>query len=102
MSTRATIKFTDRDKKYFVYRHSGGFPENVQEDLRETIRTARDRWRDPELSLLVTLFLVKGYDYKQERLPYYEITENFHGDESYRYYCRWNKEHREWEFGVMD
>ena len=102
MSTRATIKFSNDDEIYYVYRHSDGYPENVQEDLRETIRTAKGRWINPETGTLVTLFLAKGYNYDKERLPDYKITPCFHGDESYRYYCRWNREHKEWEFGVID
>jgi len=102
MSTRATIKFSCDDEEYYVYRHSDGFPENIQEDLRDVIRTAKGRWSEPELGCLVTLFLAKGYDYKTKRLPDYKITPCFHGDESYRYYCLWNIEHKEWEFGVLD
>ena len=101
MSTRATIKFSEGDDVFYAYRHSDGYPENIQEDLRNTIRTAKGRWSEPELGLLFTLFLAKGYNYKAERLPDYEITPCFHGDESYRYYCRWSSEHKEWEFGVI-
>jgi len=102
MSTRATIIFSCDDEEYYAYRHSDGFPENVQEDIRDAIRTAKGRWSEPELGLFVTLFLAKGYDYNKDRLPDYEITPCFHGDESYRYYCRYNKQHKEWEFGVID
>ena len=102
MSTRATIEFSYDDDKYYVYRHSDGFPENVEGDIREVIREAKGRWSDPELGLLVTLFLAKGYNYDEYRLPDYVITECFHGDESYRYYCRYSRNHKEWEFGVMD
>ena len=102
MSTRATIEFTDDNNTYYVYRHSDGFPEIVLADMRDAIKETRWRWSDPEVELLVTLFLAKDYDYKKNRLPNYMITSGFHGDESYRYYCRWNYEHKEWNIGCMD
>ena len=101
MSTRATIKFSDGDEEYYVYRHSDGYPETIQEDLREVIRMAKNRWGDPEIGCLISLFLAKHYDYEKQQTPDYEITPCFHGDESYRYYCRWNQEHKEWEIGVI-
>jgi hypothetical protein len=102
MSTRATIIFSCDGEEYYVYRHSDGYPENVQEDIRETVRAAKGRWSDPELGCMVTLFLARGYNYTETRLPDYEITPCFHGDESYHYYCRYNREFKEWEFGVSD
>lgn len=101
MSTRATIKFTDREDTFFVYRGHDGFPENILDDIKNTIETSKNRWSNPELELLVTLFLAKHYDYKSSRLPDYEITKCFHGDESYKYYVNWNGAKKEWEYGVM-
>lgn len=101
MSTRATIKFQDRDEIYYVYRHSDGIPEIILKDFHDTIRTAKGRWSEPEVGLLVTLFLAKGYNYEEYRLPDYKITRCFHGDESYKFYCKWNIENKEWIFGLI-
>ena len=102
MATRATIEFSDDDYyKYYVYRHHDGFPENILKDLQDTIDLVKGRWSEPEVECLVTLFLASKWDYKKERCPDYQITSNFHGDESYRYYCKWNKNDKEWKFGVM-
>jgi hypothetical protein len=94
MSTRATIKFQDGDDAYYAYRHCDGFPENVEEDLYKLTEEAKGRWSEPQLSLLVTLFLTMNRDYRKDRLPNYEITESFHGDESCRYYCKWDSKNK--------
>jgi hypothetical protein len=101
MSTRATIKFTEGEDVFFAYRHSDGFPENILDDIKNTIETSKKRWSDPELGLLFTLFLAKGYDYKSKRLPDYKITPCFHGDESYKYFVNWNCEKKDWDYGVL-
>jgi hypothetical protein len=98
MSTRATIKFSDKDTEYFVYRHCDGIPDNVLADIKKCIEISKDRWSEPEVELLVTLFLMVNNNIK-ERLPDYNITSGFHGDESYSYYVSWSYEKKEWIFG---
>lgn len=98
MSTRATIEFTDGGHKFYVYRGHDGFPDVILPDIKKVIDLTRNRWSEPEVELLVTAFI--GVYFKVEkRLPDYEITEAFHGDESYKYYVRWNKETQMWDFG---
>jgi hypothetical protein len=101
MSTRATIKFSNRDETYFVYRHCDGFPDIILEDIKDTIELSENRWSEPQLGLLVTLFLAKGYEFKEERLPNYEITNCFHGDESYKYFIEWDSDKKQWDYGVF-
>jgi hypothetical protein len=100
MSTRATIRFSDSDDEYFVYRGHDGYPNNILSDLEEVIKKSNGRWSGSEIGCLVTLFLAMGYDYNTKRLPYYELTTSFHGDESYRYWVTWNDNLEKWEYGV--
>lgn len=100
MSTRATIRFTDGDDEYFVYRSHDGFPDNILADLEELTKKAKGRWSGSEIGCLVTLFLAMGYDYNKSRLPYYELTTSFHGDESYQFWVIWNDAAGLWEYGV--
>jgi len=99
MGTRATIQFSvDDDEQYFVYRGHDGFPENIMPDIEKTIAHIKGRWSEPELSLLVTSFLGLMYEQnKGQRLPDYEITPCFHGDESYRYFVAWNRKTKSWD-----
>jgi hypothetical protein len=99
MGTRATIKFSDDEEVYFVYRGHDGFPDNVLSDITATLEKAKGRWSNPELGCLVTLFLAMGYDYEKHRLPFYDLTTSFHGDERYRYYVDWDG--KEYKFGVI-
>ncbi len=103
MSTRATIKFSNEyfAEKYYVYRHCDGFPEVILADLQKLIDEAKGRWSDPELGMIVSLFISMNYDYNKQSLPDYEITETFHGDESYTYYFNWNNETKKWDFGIL-
>ncbi len=100
MATRATIKFSDGDDAYFVYRGHDAFPETVLGDIEKTLAKANGRWSDPELGLLVTLFLSMGWDAEKFRLPDYEITPCFHGDESYRYHVTWDGD--AWTYGKLE
>jgi hypothetical protein len=98
MGTRATIKFTDDDETYYVYRGHDGFPDNILKDIDAAIKESKGRWSNPELGCLVTLMLTMFYDYEKIRLPDYELTQCFHGDESYRYYVNWDG--KEYQFGI--
>lgn len=102
MGTRATIKFTEGEDLYYIYRGHDGYPENVLADIEATIKEADGRWGNPEIGCLVTLFLAMGYDFKKMRLPYYDLTSCFHGDESYRYFVNWNNKERKWDFGTLE
>jgi|SRR6187402_516939 len=100
MGTRATIRFKEGDEEYFVYRGHDGFPENVMEDIQRVIDKAKGRWSEPELGLLVTSFLQWTYE-PGIRIPRYEITQSFHGDESYKYFVEWEQERKEWKVIVI-
>lgn len=100
MGTRATIKFKYDDEEYFVYRGHDGYPENIIPDIEATLQKAKNRWSEPELGCLVTLFLAMGYDFENKRLPNYEITSSFHGDESYRYYVLFDWDKKQYSYGV--
>lgn len=95
MSTRATIKFSDKHESFYVYRHCDGYPEQVLPDIETVLGKAKGRWSEPECGPLVSFFL--GMHFKlEERLPDYEMTGNFHGDESYRYYVEWDANANKW------
>lgn len=96
MSTRATIQFSDEYDTFFVYRHCDGYPESVMPDLQSVIeRTARS-WSGSECGTLVSVFL--GLQFREnERLPRYEMTSGWHGDESYQYHVEWDTLNKKWE-----
>ncbi len=89
MSTRATIKFADKYEAYYVYRHSDGFPKNVLKDIKEVIDHKNGCWSGSECGVLVSCFLGMHYN-REDRLPTYEMTSGFHGDESYCYNVDWD------------
>lgn len=95
MSTRATINICDGDENYFVYRHCDGFPSDVEPDLIAAIdRNKLLSGSNP--GHLVSLLLGKTFR-PEERVQSYEMTPCFHGDESYRYFVRWDKKTQKWE-----
>lgn len=95
MSTRATIRFRDAYDTFFVYRGHDGHPENVLPDIESVIEKAKGRWSGSECGTFVTLFL--GTHFREnQRLPDYEMTSEFHGDESYRYFVEWNPDEKKW------
>ena len=96
MSTRATIEFSCDGKSFFVYRHCDGFPEVVKPDIDAAIEKAKRRWPEEEVGCLVTLFLAMHYDPDKSRLPNYELSTGFAGDESYRYFVRWDRVNEKW------
>lgn len=95
MSTRATIRFKDEYDEYFVYRHSDGFPEIILPHLQELIDKSRGRWSGSELGTMVAFFFGLRFDINK-RLPDYDLTASFHGDESYQYYFDWNVAEKQW------
>lgn len=97
MGTRATIRFKCDDEEYYVYRGHDGYPENVDRDIKEVLEKIKGRWSEPDLSCLTTFFIGYYFDAKM-RLPDYELTLSFHGDESYRYYVTWNRELKKWDY----
>lgn len=88
MGTRATIQFKDRSDIFYIYRGHDGHPDNVLADIRAVIEQVQGRWSGAETELLVTCMLMLAND-KNSRIPDYNITGGFHGDESYRYYVDW-------------
>ena len=99
MSTRATIHFNNGAEEYFVYRHCDGYPEIVRRDIDSTIKDCLGKWTGAELGQLVSYFIGKNFD-KAQRIQSYELTECFHGDESYRYTVKWNEEEKKYTVEV--
>lgn len=95
MGTRATIRFRDSFNEFFVYRGHDGFPDTVMNDIQEVIEAKKHSWSGSECSLLVTSFIGWKFD-KQERLPNYELTTSFHGDEDYRYFVDYDENAKGW------
>ena len=95
MGTRATIKFKDRWDEFYVYRGHDGHPENVLADINETLDLAKGRWSDSETGQLISLFLTQHGNLKQ-RIQDYEITPDFHGDESFRFLVQWDDDNDKW------
>ena len=94
MSTRMTIQFEDeRGEAIYVHRHCDGSPEDRLPELRAVIDKAKGRWSGSEVGMLVSMFLGEMY-VEGQRLPDYEISSAFHGDESYRYCVRY--ENKAW------
>lgn len=100
MGTRATIRFKDKWDEFFVYRGNDGFPENVLKDIKEVIEAKKKSWSGSECGVLATCFLGWNFD-KKERLPDYELTKSFHGDESYRYFVDYNEKDEKWEVSYI-
>lgn len=98
MSTRATIKISDNHQGFYIYRGCDGMPENVLPDIQEVLAKIKGRWSEPEPELVVTAFLTLKWDFNKERIPDYMITSNFHGDESYDYYIKWDDIKKDWIF----
>lgn len=97
MGTRASIQFRDGDEVYYIYRGHDGYPENVDQDIKEVLEKVKGRWSDPECGTLAAFFI--GYWFNREkRLPDYELTPSLHGDEQYIYYITWNQEEKRWEY----
>jgi hypothetical protein len=97
MGTRATIRFKEGDEEYYVYRGHDGYPENVDRDIREVLELIKGRWSGSEVGTLVSFFLGHFFEEKQ-RLPDYDLTPSFHGDESYRYYVEWDSANKTWNY----
>ena len=100
MSTRASIKFTEEDETFFVYRHCDGNPEIILPDIQSVIEKTRRRWAEPEVGLLTTAFLGFMFD-PNRRIQNYEITSCIHGDESYEYVVAWFAEEKRWKVTVL-
>ena len=96
MSTKATIEFSDHgDKKFYVYRHCDGYPEQVIPDIMSAINQSRGFGFMGKARGLVSFFI--RIHFRHEQLPDYELTSGFHGDESYRYFVKYNQQYRVWE-----
>ena len=98
MSTRATIRFKDEYEEYFIYRHCDGFPDVVEPDIINVIKDRKDSWSGSEVGKLVSCFIGMNFNH-DNRVPAYELTESFHGDESFKYFVNWNEDKKQWELG---
>ena len=97
MSTRATIKFSDGDEQYYVYRDCDGSPENILPDIEMAIaHQAYCRYATAEIGMLVTHFIGMTYS-DRVRIPNYEITSCFHGDEVHRFFVTWDDKEKRWK-----
>lgn len=101
MSTRANIRFEGEydDEVFYIYRHSDGYPDgDILPDLRRCVETSSGRWSGAEMGQVVSRFL--GMTFKpNDRLQDYELTGAIHGDESYHYFVKWNRETKEYIVG---
>ena len=95
MGTRATIKFIDDYEEYYLYRGHDGFPDIVMNDLYKIIDKKKNSWSGSECGTLVSCFLGETYNL-DNRLPDYELTAGFHGEESYIYEVIWSKDYKKW------
>ncbi len=102
MSTRANIKFQDERDIIHIDRSHDGFPENILADIKEAVDLCKGRWSGSELGQLVSAFLGLHFD-KNQRIQNYEpcIGYTKAGDESFCYFVKWNKETKEYEYGVI-
>ena len=100
MSTRATIQFKDKWDEFYVYSHCDGYPENILPEIEKVLEKKKDSWSGSECGTLVSCFLGENYD-ANSRLPNYEMTASFHGDESYRYFVEWNDDSKKWTVRVV-
>lgn len=101
MSTRATIRFKDQFDEFYVYRGHDGYPEIIVKDIEVVIEAKKRSWSGSECGLLATCFMAWHFD-KTQRLPRYELTKNFHGDESYTYFVDWDNELKKWTVTFAD
>ena len=102
MGTRATIEINDSyGGIFYVYRGHDGFPEIIIPDVQAAIDLLESRnFRGAEASHLTTVLLGRQYD-EQNSVPDYEITSGWHGDESYRYACHYDKEAKRYSVKVI-
>jgi len=95
MGTRATIRFKDEYEEYYVYAGHDGYPENVLNNIEHIIDKKEKSWSGSECGTLVSCFLGQAHE-ENKRLPFYEMTTGFHGDESYKYFVNWDVEAKQW------
>ena len=102
MSTRANIRFEDEYGSIHIDRSHDGFPDVILPDIKATVDLCKGRWSGSELGQLVSAFLGLHFD-KNQRIQNYEPCIGFEkaGDESYEYFVKWNKDKREYEYGVL-
>lgn len=101
MSTRAIIAFEAEDNVFYVDRSHDGFPEDVLPDIELTLQATNKNWSGAELGQLVSFFLGMHFD-DRSRIQTYEPCIGFSspGDESYRYFVKWNESEKVYKFGV--
>lgn len=100
MGTRATIRFKDDYEEYYIYVGCDGFPENVLSDLKRVIDKKKDSWSGSECGTLVSCFLGEMHE-PNKRIPFYELTTDWHGDETYKYTVYYNIRDGVWEYDVI-
>ena len=76
MSTRATIKITEKKDTIRIYHHHDGYPEGVGHDLKKYLGNIRYGW---------DAFHIANDLIKLEDDDEYELTPCIHGDEEYLY-----------------
>ena len=87
MSTRSNIIIQDGSDKFYIYRHSDGYPEGAGKDLKKFM--AKDKythWDGSKLATnLVRLNEPTDYGFGPKDYYPYEITTGVHGDIEYLY-----------------
>jgi hypothetical protein len=100
MSTRAHIEFIDEyGAKLCVDRSHDGFPDIIMLDIEKTIEQCRGKWSGSEIGQLVSYFLGRTFN-KRQRIQDYQPCNERAGDESYVYFVKYNKESKEYYFGI--
>ena len=100
MSTRATINICDGQENYFVYRHCDGFPDIIEPDILAAIERNK-LLSGSNAGHLVSILL--GMTFRpNEKVQDYEMTPCFHGDESYRYFVKWDEKIQAWKLEPQD
>lgn len=102
MGTRATIEIRDEfGDCFYVYRGHDGFPETILPDVQGAIDLlAARRFGSPSADHLTTVLIGRLYDEKKS-VPSYIITDGWHGDESFKYACHYDKESRRYIVNVI-
>ena len=100
MSTRAHIEFIDEyGAKLCIDRSHDGYPDVILPDIKRTVEECENRWSGSEIGQLISHFVGSNY-IEGQRIQYYEPCHGAAGDESYKYYVRYNKDTSAYDYGV--
>jgi hypothetical protein len=102
MSTRATVEFRDERNKTYAYTHYDGHPDEVIPDIKMMLRQFKgeNEADDHNAMEVATTFIKRDYP-NRDRYMHYRVSNGWAGDESHRYFVRWNAEGKLWECGEI-